>query len=398
MEPSRRSQLSKTLRDSALRHDWDGLVEEHGTPLLVLDPDRVVEQYRLLSDQLRGFRLHYAVKALPHPAVLAAVAACGGGFDVATSAEVDHLRSLGLPMSSCIHTHPVKKAADIDHAYRAGIRTFIVDNPVEAQKFVGRPDDIDVLVRLAFRNPSAKSDLSSKFGADPADAELLVKHVVAAGVRFAGFSFHVGSQGVSAEPYRAALTGTLELARHVRDTLGLATRIIDIGGGFPVSYREAMPTIGAVAGVVDEVLGPDRHEYTLLAEPGRFLAASCMTLFTRVVGTATRAGRVWHYLDDGLYGSYSNILTEDVHPPILALRELGEDPTGDPRNYERVTLAGPTCDSVDVIARDYPMPPLRVGDIVVSPMMGAYTTVTSSRFNGIAETPIVVARRQVDLG
>jgi ornithine decarboxylase len=111
-------------------------------------------------------------------------------------------------------------------------------------------------------------------------------------------------------------------------------------------------------------------------------------LLTSVVGTATRDGKVWHYLDDGLYGSYSNVLTEDVHPPILAMDELRDGRSAD---LQPVTLAGPTCDSVDVVARDYPMPPLRVGDVVVSPMMGAYTSVTSSRFNGIAETPIVVA-------
>jgi ornithine decarboxylase len=113
-----------------------------------------------------------------------------------------------------------------------------------------------------------------------------------------------------------------------------------------------------------------------------------MTLHTSVVGTAERDGQVWHYLDDGVYGSYSNVMTEDVHPPILALRELTEDRANE---YEPVTLAGPTCDSADVIARDYPMPPLEVGDVVVSPMMGGYTSVTSSRFNGIPATPIVVS-------
>ena len=142
------------------------------------------------------------MKALPHPVVLTTIAICGGGFDVATSAEVDLLQQLGLPMDRCIHTNPIKKPADIDHAYAAGIRTFVVENPCEAQKFAGRPDDIELLVRLAFRNPTAKSDLSSKFGVEPADAELLVKHVIAAGVQFAGFSFHVGSQSSSAEPYR----------------------------------------------------------------------------------------------------------------------------------------------------------------------------------------------------
>jgi ornithine decarboxylase len=387
MNPHRRSQLRRALRGRAAH--WRDLAAAHGTPLLVLDPCRVAAQYSLLTEHLRGFRLHYAVKALPHPAVLTVLAASGSGFDVATSAEVDLLCDMGIPMSRTIYTHPVKKLADIDHAYDRGIRTFVVDNPAEAQKFVGRGGDVEILVRLAFPNPGAKSDLSTKFGVDPAEAELLVKHVVAAGVRFAGFSFHVGSQGPSVAPYRDALRATLDLTGHVERTLGLHVSTIDIGGGFPVSYRDEMPPIAAVGDLIDEVLG--RHpDYTMLAEPGRFVAADCMTLLTSVVGTATRAGATWHYLDDGVYGSYSNVMTEDVHPPVLALAELEGT---DDLVMEPVTLAGPTCDSVDVIARDYPMPRLSIGDVVVSPVMGAYTTVTSSRFNGIAATPIVVSAR-----
>ncbi len=112
---------------------------QHGTPLLVLDPYRVIEQCRLLASHLPGFRLHYAVKTSPHPAVLRAVAASGCGFDVATNAEIDLLGTLGLPVERCIYTNPIKKLSDIDHAYVAGVRTFVVDNPIEAQKFAGLP-------------------------------------------------------------------------------------------------------------------------------------------------------------------------------------------------------------------------------------------------------------------
>ncbi len=385
MKPSRRALLRDEMRADAGR--LAALAERHGTPLLVLHPHLVARRYRQLTDSLPGFRLHYAVKAAPHPIVLSTIAICGGGFDVATSAEVDLLQQLGLPMDRCIHTNPIKKPVDIDAAYAAGIRTFVVENICEAQKFVGRPADIELLVRLAFRNPAAKSDLSSKFGVEPTDAELLVKHVMAAGVQFAGFSFHVGSQSASAQPYGTALRSTLDLIMHIESSLGVRSRVIDIGGGFPVAYREPMPTLDAIADVIDGVLGRARGDYTLLAEPGRFLVADCMTLLTSVVGTAERDGQVWHYLDDGVYGSYSNIMTEDVHPPILALRELLEDGT----TYEPVTLAGPTCDSADVIARDYPMPALSIRDIVISPVMGAYTAVTSSRFNGIPATPIVTS-------
>ncbi len=384
MHSSMRSRLRESLRRQAALQCWSELIAEFGTPLLVLDPAKVVTQYRRLTAHLRDVHAHYAVKAAPHPAILSAVAACGGGFDVATRGEVDLVRSLGLATDRCIYTHPIKKVADIDHAYRAGIRTFVVDNPLEAQKFGGMAGDVEILVRLAFANPHAKSDLSTKFGVPPAEAELVVKHVLAAGVRFRGFSFHVGSQGTSAKPYRTALQTTVELADQVERSLGVSVDTIDIGGGFPVSYRHEMPDISEVGAIIDDVLG-DGHGFGLLAEPGRFLVASSMTLLTSVVGTAVRGGRVWHYLDDGLYGSYSNILTEDVHPPVLALRELHSDTW----EYGRVTLAGPTCDSVDVIARDYPMPELGVGDVVVSPMMGAYTNVTASRFNGIGDTPIV---------
>ncbi|BBY16090.1 type III PLP-dependent enzyme [Mycolicibacterium litorale] len=393
MNHARRQQLRDALRAQAVRHSWADLVAAHRTPLLILDPNAVSAAYRRLSGALPGFHLHYAVKALPHPAALTAIALCGGGFDVATSAEVDQVRALGVPMNRCIHTHPVKKPADIDHAYRSGVRTFVVDNPVEAQKFSGRDPDIEILVRLAFTNPTAKSDLSTKFGAELADAELVVKHVLDSGVTFAGFSFHVGSQGTSVQPYRVALRSTLDLCGHVERALGVRAHTIDIGGGIPVSYRDPMPGVDQIAGAVDEVLGDRRGQFRLLAEPGRFLAADAMILLTSVVGTATRGGKVWHYLDDGLYGSYSNILTEDVHPPILAMRELDDTRGTGLDDWEPVTLAGPTCDSIDVVARDYPMPPLKVGDVVVSPLMGAYTTVTSSRFNGIPATPIVVSNQ-----
>ena len=387
MDTHRRSQLREELAIRARAHRWDELIECHGTPLLVLDPAEVRAQYRQLAELLPGVELHYAVKAAPHPAVLRAVADCGGGFDLATSPEVDLVRSLGVRMSTCIHTHPIKKISDIWHAYRAGIRTFVVDNAVEAQKFTGLPADIEILVRLAVKNESAKSDLSTTFGVDAADAELVVKHVLTAGVRFRGFSFHVGSQGSAVAPFGTAVRTARELLIRVRSSLGVYATTIDIGGGFPVTYREPMPSLAAVAAVITDALGPD-PQWTVLAEPGRFLAASSMTLLTSVVGTRTRGGQVWHHLDDGLYGAYSNILTEDVHPPILALAELRSRGAPD---YQPVTLGGPTCDSNDVVARGYPMPELSVGDVVVSPMMGAYTTVTSSRFNGIAETPIVVA-------
>ena len=159
--------------------------------------------------------------------------------------------------------------------------------------------------------------------------------MLAAGVGFRGFSFHVGSQGSAVEPYRTALRTTIDLAEHLQLTLGVTTTTIDIGGGFPVDYREEMPDIAAIGAEVTAVLGDD-HPYTVLAEPGRFLSAGFDVPADRC-RRHRRPGRpVWHYLDDGLYGAYSNIMTEDVHPPILALKELattGRAPTWNPSRW-----------------------------------------------------------------
>src|SRR4029078_11650764 len=130
VDPSLRSQLRDSLRARCDNEGWRALIAQPGTPLMVLDPYRVVEQCRAMKSHFRGFSLHYAVKTLPHPAVLRGGAGRGCGFDVATRAEVDLLVELGLPIDRCINTNPIKKLTDIDHAYMAGVRTFVVARPL----------------------------------------------------------------------------------------------------------------------------------------------------------------------------------------------------------------------------------------------------------------------------
>ncbi len=140
----------------------------HGTPVLLLDPETVRRQFRRLSAALPFVRFHYAVKALSHEAVIDALADEGCGFDVATGEELDLLD--GIDRARIIHTHPIKKASEIAEALAAGVRTFVVDNDVELEKFAGAPDDVRLLIRLAYRSPMAKSDLSTKFGVGPFEA------------------------------------------------------------------------------------------------------------------------------------------------------------------------------------------------------------------------------------
>jgi ornithine decarboxylase len=358
-----------------------------GTPVLLLDPERVRRQYHRLVAALPFVRFHYAVKALSHHAVLEALADEGCGFDVATGEELALLD--GIQRDRIIHTHPIKKPSEIAEAIAQGVRTFVVDNAVELDKFADAPGDVRLLIRLAYRSPQAKSDLSTKFGVGAFEATHLVKRAIERGIRIAGFSFHVGSQLDDPARFAAAITETLALMNHLESTLGVRLDTLDIGGGFPVGYDSAVTSLEDLAAVIRSLLEPHAARLTIIAEPGRILAAEAMTLVTSVVGVSERRDGRWYYLDDGLYGSYSNVLAEDVHPLIFSERELNGSDT-DAATHRWATLAGPTCDSTDVIAREVLLPDLAVGDLLVSPAMGAYTSVTATRFNGRAVTPIAV--------
>jgi ornithine decarboxylase len=359
----------------------------HGTPVLLLDPERVRGQYRRLTAALPFVRFHYAVKALAHPEVLSALADEGCGFDVATGEELELLS--GIDRGRIIHTHPIKKTAEIAEALAEGVRTFVIDNEVELEKFVSAPADVRVLIRLAYRSPHAKSDLSTKFGVGAFEAARLVGRALESGIRVGGFSFHVGSQLDDPARFAAAITETLALMDHLESDLDIRFDTLDIGGGFPVGYDTAVTPLEDLAAIIRPLLEPRTDHLTILAEPGRVLVAESMTLVTSVVGIAERSDGRWYYLDDGLYGAYSNVLTEDVHPLIFAESEIAGRDT-DAATHRWATLAGPTCDSTDVIAREALLPDLGVGDLLVSPVMGGYTVVTATRFNGRSVTPIAV--------
>jgi ornithine decarboxylase len=367
--------------------DVPGLVERHGTPLLVLDPACVAERYRALREALPAVRPYYAVKALSHPAALTALREEGAGFDVASPQEAALVSGLGVAPERCIYTHPVKKPADVAAAARTGIRTFVVDCERELDKFAGLEDRVELLLRLRYRNPEALIDLSYKFGADPGDAVDLLHAAHRRGLRVAGLSFHPGSQLSSVEPLVEDIRSAAMLLDCL-DGLGFGLDVLDIGGGLPVPYDVAVPHLDGFAAALTPELDPlIRRGIRVISEPGRFVAAPAMLAVAAVVGVAERGGVPWYYLDDGVYGSFSNVLSDHVHPTVHAYRAVtGEDD----RDAVPSVLAGPTCDSTDVVSTTALMPPLEIGDLVVAPNMGAYTTVTACEFNGIPKAPVIV--------
>ncbi|RPI16046.1 MAG: type III PLP-dependent enzyme [Lysobacterales bacterium] len=365
--------------------DLARLARLHGTPLLVVDCAVLRAQYRRLAAALPGVRLYYALKPLPHPSVVRTLGVLGAGFDVATTGEIDVVRAAGHPGSCCLHTHPIKKDADIRAALRRGVRRFVVDNADEIVKFRPHRRRAELLLRVSFRNPTALIDLSRKFGCEPGDAPVLLGLARTLGIRVRGLSFHVGSQVADADTYVAAIESCAGIMERSAAS-GTALDVLDIGGGFPIAYGTPVPSIERLCAPIRRSLRRLPAGIDVLAEPGRYLAGPAGTCVCSVVGRARRDGRWWYYLDDGIYGTFSGQVVDHVRYPVDSLGVRGR--------RESSVLAGPTCDSYDIVGEDVRLPPLAIGDLVVGRMMGAYTAASATDFNFVPRARIVAVNER----
>jgi len=362
------------------------LADEFGSPLLIVDCARVRAQYRKLQRALPGVELHYALKPLPHPAVVRVVMQEGGGFDLATTGEVQLVARLGIDARRCIHTHPIKRGQDIRNALEYGVRSFVADNVDEVRKFKRYAERAALMLRVSFRSPGAVCDLSRKFGCDPEDAIALARLAASLGIDVQGFSFHVGSQAADALKHVEAIEACAALLKSARrERLGTLDTL-DIGGGFPIDYLQHALDIRRFCAPIRAALAHLPARVRVLAEPGRFIVGPAAIGIATVMGRARREGRWWYYLDDGLYGSYSGQLYDHARYPVESLRQ------GEPLLPS--VLAGPTCDSIDVIAENLLLPHLKVGDLIVGRAMGAYTWASASEFNFFPKATVVTVNRR----
>lgn len=363
------------------------LASQFGAPLMMLDCDAIRRQYRALKHALPGVVLHFALKPLPHAAVVRTLLDEGASFDLATSGEVDLVASQGVPSERTIHTHPIKRDSDIRDALAYGCTVFVVDNINELEKFIAYKDQAEILVRLSFRNKDAFADLSKKFGCSPEAAIDIISLAQQLGIRIKGLSFHVGSQSPNPTKYVEAINASAKVVKQVAE-LGLpALSTLDIGGGFPVPYSADVLPIDVFCAPINIALAQLPETMQIIAEPGRFIVASSVTSVASVMGQATREGKTWYYLDDGVYGSFSGLMFDEAAYPIDSAKQ-------DSERFESV-LAGPTCDSIDVISDSIMLPKLNNGDLIISRMMGAYTLATATDFNFFKRAEVVVLNEQM---
>jgi len=360
------------------------LAAEHGTPLLLLSTQVARRQYRALAHALPGVDLHYSMKPLPHPAVVRALRDEGAAFDLASAGEIDLARVLAVDPQRCIHTHPIKRDRDIRHAVDFGCRTFVFDNPYELAKLEPHKREVELLLRISFPNPQAQCDLSLKYGVAAGEALWLLGEAADAGFAVRGLSFHVGSQVADHVRFLAAIAACRRLF-DLAELDGIALDTLDIGGGFPVPYMKPVSGITEFCAPIAAALEEQFPQARLIAEPGRFVSAPAMTLVSSVIGKAERQGCVWYYLDDGLYGSYSGKLFDRADYRLIPLADF--DGAARPKRHS--VVAGPTCDSIDVICEGRLLAEMECDDLVVSPMMGAYTAASATDFHLLRRAKVV---------
>ncbi len=348
------------------------LVKRFGSPLFIIDAERIRTQYRRLAAALPKVDLHYALKPLPHASVIQTLREEGAFFDLATNGEVDLVKRLGVDAGRCIHTHPIKRDSDIRTALSYGVTRFVVDNPDELRKFVKFRNRASLLIRVSFRSPDAVCDLSRKFGCAADAVAGLLALAAELCIKVEGLSFHVGSQSAGSRMHVHAINVCRELMTAAAQS-GHPLTTLDIGGGFPVDYSARSLPIEEFCAPIRAALSGLDPGVRVIGEPGRYIAAPAAIAVSTVMGLALRDNRWWYYLDDGLYGSYSGQMYDHAKYPVEALVPSGT-------TYPCV-LAGPTCDSIDVIAENIELPKLDVGDLVVGKVMGAYTWASASEFN-----------------
>jgi ornithine decarboxylase len=346
--------------------------QKYTRPFLIIDTAIVRDKLRRFRDAMPRVRPHYAVKANPDRRMLKALVQEGAGFEIASTTELDLLLSLGVSAAEVFFSNPMRSRDADTYAAAKGVRWFVVDSVDELRRMHSVDPTARLYLRIATPNIGSDWPLSGKFGAGAGEAREIIATAAKLGADLAGVTFHAGSQCRNPENWRVGI----EKARTVFDAMvkaGLKPRLLDIGGGFPVRHVKPIPSIEVIGEVVNEALRAFPEDVQVIAEPGRYLVSDAGYFVCRVLGTATRGGKRWMHWDAGLFGGVIET-TEGLKYKIRSDRS-GPDIAWN--------VAGPTCDSVDVVMRDEPLPSdLQEGDFIYLRNAGAYTTAYASEFNG----------------
>ncbi len=358
------------------------LAHEHGTPLYVVDHAALRKNYAEFKRYLPRVQAYYAVKANPDPAIVRTLYEAGASFDVASMPEflivheyIEHLPAKerqDFIWDKIIYANPIKAnetLTELDQ-YKPLVT---YDNFEEIKKIRKYAPHAGLALRIRVPNTGAMVELSSKFGASSGEAVELIEAAHKAGLIVEGLSFHVGSQTTNFENYVQALNLSAGIFAEAKQR-GYNLKLLDIGGGFPARYNSGVEPIRKLARRINSEINrlfPKNIE--ILAEPGRFLVATAATLVAKVIGKAQRDGKRCYYIDDGVYHTFSGIIFDHCQYHLKAFKK-------GPKQISSVF--GPTCDALDTISLAEELPDLKLGDLVYSENIGAYSHASATYFNG----------------
>ena len=351
-------------------------------PCLVVDLEVVRDNYAAFAKALPDTRVFYAVKANPEPAVLDLLARLGSCFDTASVVEIEQVLATGCTPDRLSFGNTIKKERDIARAYALGIRLFAVDCEAEVEKIARAAPGAKVFCRILCNGEGAEWPLSRKFGCAPEMAGRVLEHAHRLGLQAHGLSFHVGSQQRNPRMWDAALRSSATIFKDLAEK-GIALQMVNLGGGFPTKYLHDVPAVKAYGQAIFKSLRKhfgNRIPETII-EPGRGMVGSAGIIEAEVVLISKKADEdkiKWVYLDIGKFNGLAETMDEMIRYPIRTA--FDEDA------MEPCVIAGPSCDSVDVLYEKVPylLPvSLEIGAKVLIEGTGAYTTTYSAvGFNG----------------
>jgi ornithine decarboxylase len=364
-------------------HEFLRRREEDG-PCLVVDLEVVRDNYRAFAGALPDTRVYYAVKANPSLEVLKLLAGLGSCFDTASVAEIEMVLAAGAAPDRISYGNTIKKERDIARAFALGVRLFAVDSKEEVEKIARAAPGARVFCRFLFDCVGAEWPLSRKFGCDPAMAVEVLEHAHRRGLEAHGVSFHVGSQQRRPQAWDQALKSAAAIFRACADR-GIQLAMVNLGGGFPTKYLKEVPSVKTYGNSIFRAL---RKHFgnaipETIIEPGRGMVGNAGIIEAEVVLVSRKSendGVRWVYLDIGKFGGLAETMDESIRYPIRTRHDGSE--------AGPCVVAGPTCDSMDVLYEKtpYDLPvSLEIGDKVLIEGAGAYTaTYASVGFNGFA--------------
>lgn len=353
------------------------------TPCLIIDLDVIRKNYENLRTLLPWSTIYYAIKANPDDAVVSLLRDLGSNFDVASRYELDQVLRLGISPDRVSFGNTIKKEKDIAYFYEKGVRLFVTDSLTDIDKLSRAAPGSKVFFRLLTEGLGADWPLSKKFGSHPDLARQLIKTAVRFGLEPYGISFHPGSQQRDVGQWSSALAIVGQLFNWARHDLKIDLKMINMGGGFPANYLEPTDSLQQYAEDIKRFLDnsfglvwPEK----IIIEPGRSMAGDAGVIVSEIVNIAKKSVHErypWVFLDIGKFGGLIETLDESIKYPIYFEGQGA---------VEEVILAGPTCDSMDILYEQTPyfMPSsAKIGDRAYILTTGAYTQSYSSvYFNG----------------